>query len=155
LNRLPQLVQLEGVIVSPVQPSMLMYVNLFSTDKNADQKFLYNFGNINVVPELQRIKGIASAQILGSRSYAMRIWLNPDRMRAYNISTEEVMKAISEQSVIGRPGRIGQATGIKSQSLEYVLVYQGRYNTPDQYENIIIRANPDGETLHLKDIGRV
>ncbi len=64
----------------------------------------------------------------------MRVWLNPDRMRAYNVSTEEVMKAIAEQSVIGRPGRTGQATGKTSQSLEYVLTYEGRYNKPEQYE---------------------
>ncbi|MBY0369207.1 efflux RND transporter permease subunit, partial [bacterium] len=135
--------------------SMLMYVNLYSTDPNADQKFLFNYGSINVIPELQRIRGIASAQILGTRQYAMRIWLNPDRMRAYRISTEDVMKAISEQSVIGRPGRIGQSSGKQSQSLEYVLVYQGRYNTPEQYENIVIRANPNGEALYLKNVAQV
>lgn len=105
MSRLPQLVQLEGVVVNYVQPSMLMYVNLFSTDKGADQKFLYNFANVNLLPELSRIKGIARTNILGSRQYAMRLWLNPDRMRAYNVSTEEVMKAIDEQSVIG-PGAL-------------------------------------------------
>ena len=155
LNRLPKLVQLEGVIVAPVQPSMLLYVNLYSTDKNADQKFLYNYGAINVAPELQRIRGIASAQILGTRQYAMRIWLDPDRMRAYKVSTDDVMKAVDEQSVIGRPGRIGQSSGKKSESLEYVLIYQGRFNTPEQYENVIIRANSAGETLLLKNIAKV
>ncbi len=155
LNRLPPLVQLEGVVVQKVQPSMLMYVNLFSTDKSADEKFLYNFANINLLPELMRIKGIGRASILGSRQYAMRIWLNPDRMRAYRVSTEEVIEAISEQSVIGRPGRIGRSSGKKSQSLEYVLTYKGRFNKPEQYENIIMRANPEGENLYLKDIAKV
>ncbi len=155
INNLPFLVQREGVIVQRVQPSMLMYINLFSTDENTDQKFLYNFANLNLIPEVQRIQGIAQAQILGSRSYAMRLWLNPDRMRAYNVSTEEVMKAVGEQSVIGRPGRLGQATGKKSQSTEYTLTYVGRYNTPEQYENIIVRANPDGEKIKLKDIAEV
>ena len=155
MNVLPALVQREGVVVQRVQPSMLMYVNLYSTDKNADQKFLYNFAQLNIIPELQRIKGIAQAQILGSRQYAMRIWLKPDRMRAYNVSTKEVMEAMAEQSVIGRPGRTGGASGKKSQSLEYTLVYQGRYNKPEQYENIIVRANPDGEKIHLKDVASV
>ena len=155
MSRLPQLVQLEGVIVNYVQPSMLMYVNLYSTDIGADQKFLYNFANVNLLPELARIRGIGRANILGSRQYAMRVWLNPDRMRAYNVSTEEVMKAIDEQSVIGRPGRLGQATGKTSQALEYVLTYEGRYNKPEQYENIIIRAKPDGELLRMKDIATV
>jgi HAE1 family hydrophobic/amphiphilic exporter-1 len=155
LNRLPQLVQLEGVVVSRVQPSMLMYVNLFSKDKDADEKFLYNYANVNIIPEIQRINGISSAKILGSRQYAMRIWLKPDRMRAYKVSVEEVMESIDEQSIIGRPGRLGQSSGIEAQSLEYVLSYQGRYNKPEQYEDIIIRANPDGQLLQLKDIADV
>lgn len=155
MSRLPKLVQLEGIIVERVQPSMLMYVNLFSKDKNADEKFLFNYANVTVIPEIQRIFGIAQAKILGSRQYAMRVWLNPDRMRAYSVSTEEVMDAIANQSIIGRPGRIGQSTGMAAQSKEYVLTYQGRYNKPEEYENIIIRANSKGEILHLKDIAKV
>ncbi len=155
LNRLPPLVQLEGVILNRVQPSMLMYVNLYSSEKSTDQKFLYNFANANLLPELSRINGIAQTRILGSRQFAMRVWLNPDRMRAYNVSVDDVMKAIDEQSVIGRPGRLGQATGKAAQSLEYVLSYKGRYNKPEEYENVIIRANDDGEMLRLKDIATV
>lgn len=155
INTLPELVQLEGVIVQVVQPSMLMYINVYSEDKHADEKFLYNYANVNIIPEIQRIKGISTAQILGNRNYAMRIWLNPDRMRAYNVSTDEVMKAMAEQSLIGRPGRLGQATGIKAQSLEYVLVYKGRFNKPEEYENIIVRANSEGEIIKIKDIGNV
>ncbi len=155
MNRLPPLVQREGVVVSFLQPSMLMYVNLFSKDTTADEKFLYNFANTNLLPEVKRVRGIGNAKILGSRQYAMRIWLKPDRMRAYNISTEEVMKAIDEQSVIGRPGRLGQSSGIQAQSLEYVLVYKGRYNTPEEYGNIILKANPKGEILKLKDVANI
>lgn len=155
MTRLPPLVQREGVVVSRVQPSMLMYVNLYSKDKEADEKFLYNFANVNLIPELQRVHGIGQAKILGSRQFAMRIWLKPDRMRAYNVSAEEVLESIDEQSIIARPGRTGQATGKKSQSLEHVLVYQDRYNTPEQYENVIIRATPGGEVLRLKDIAEV
>jgi HAE1 family hydrophobic/amphiphilic exporter-1 len=155
MNNLPPLVQREGVIITPIQPSMLMYVNLFSTDKNADEKFLYNYANVHILPELQRIHGMGRAQILGSRQYAMRVWLKPDRMRAYNISTEEVLEAIDEQSVIGRPGRLGQASGKSPQSLEYVLTYKGRFNKPEEYEDIIIKANPEGEILKLKDIAEV
>ena len=154
-NRLPELVQREGLVVSYTSPNMLMYVNLFSKDTHADQKFLYNFANVNIIPEISRLNGVGSAKILGSRLYAMRIWLNPDRMRAYNVSTDEVMKAMSEQSIIGSPGRIGQSTGQRSQATEYVLTYKGRYNKPEEYENIIIRANDDGQILRLKDVARV
>ncbi len=155
MSRLPQLVQLEGVVVERVQPSMLMYINLYSTDEHADEKFLYNYANVNVIPEIQRVNGIASAKILGSRQYAMRIWLNPDRMRAYNVSVEEVMEAIDEQSILGRPGRLGQASGIAAQSKEYVLTYKGRYSEPQEYENIIVRADSDGQILKLKDLATV
>jgi hydrophobic/amphiphilic exporter-1 (mainly G- bacteria), HAE1 family len=152
---LPELVQREGVIITPIQPSMLMYVNLYSKDKKIDEKFLFNYATVKMIPEIQRTRGVARAQILGSRRYAMRIWLNPDRMRAYNISVEEVMQALGEQSIIGRPGRIGQSSGIAAQSLEYVLTYKGRYNEPKEYEDIIIRANAEGESIHLKDIATV
>jgi hydrophobic/amphiphilic exporter-1 (mainly G- bacteria), HAE1 family len=155
MSRLPELVQLEGVVVERVQPSMLMYINLFSKDKDADEKFLFNYANVNVIPEIQRVNGIASAKILGSRQYAMRIWLNPDRMRAYKVSIDEVMKAIGEQSIIGRPGRLGQSSGIAAQSKEYVLIYKGRYNKPEEYGDIIIRASSDGEILKLKDLAKI
>jgi len=154
-NRLPPLVQREGVVVNVVQPNMLMYVNVYSKDPKADEKFLYNYANVNILQELRRVSGISKALILGSRQYAMRIWLKPDRMRAYNISTEDVMDALSNQSVIGSAGRIGRADGQRSEALEYVLTYQGRYNQPEQYENVILRANPNGEFLRLKDVAKV
>jgi HAE1 family hydrophobic/amphiphilic exporter-1 len=152
---LPELVQREGVIITPIQPSMLMYVNLYSTSESMDEKFLYNYANVNMIPEINRIKGVARSQILGSRTYAMRVWLNPDRMRAYNISVEEVMDALGDQSIVGRPGRIGQSSGIEAQSLEYVLTYKGRFSTPEEYNDVIIRANSKGELIHLKDIAKV
>lgn len=152
---LPELVQREGVIITPIQPSMLMYVNLSSVDKNNDEKFLYNYAYTKIIPEIQRIKGIASAKILGSRKYAMRVWLKPDRMRAYNISAKEVLEAMEDQSILARPGRLGRSSGQNAQSLEYVLTYQNRYNKPEQYEEIIIKANKEGEIVKLSDIADV
>ena len=152
---LPELVQREGVIITPVQPSMLMYVNLYSNNKDDHELFLYNYAYTKMIPEIQRINGIASAQILGSRKFAMRVWLKPDRMRAYNVSAEEVLKAMEEQSILARPGRIGQSSGKTSQSLEYVLMYQDRFDEPEQYEEIIIKANEEGEILKLGDLADV
>lgn len=154
-NRLPILVQREGVIITPIMPSMLMYVNLYSKDANANMKFLFNYAGVNMIPELQRLKGIGQARILGSRQYAMRIWLNPDRMRAYKVSPDEVMQAIDDQSIIGKPGRIGRGDGKRAEALEYVLAYSDRFSKPEEYEQIIIKANPDGELLKLKDIASV
>ncbi|MVN75656.1 efflux RND transporter permease subunit [Hymenobacter sp. HMF4947] len=155
VNRLPVLVQREGLIVNRVVPNMLMYVNLFSKDKHTDMKYLFNFAGVNLLPELQRIGGIGRASILGSRQYAMRIWLKPDRMRAYNISVDDVMKSLDEQSVIGSPGRIGRSDGQRAEALEYVLTYQGRFNDVEQYKNVILKANPSGEMLRLKDVANV
>ena len=155
MNRLPPLVQREGILVSQVVPSMLMYVNIYSTDPSADQTFLFNFASVNVMPVLKRIQGMGIPRNLGNRAFAMRVWLKPDRMRAYRLSSEDVMKALAEQSVIGSPGRLGQATGKTSQSREYVLTYIGRYNKPEQYGEIVLRANPEGEILRLKDVADV
>ncbi|HJV18916.1 MAG TPA: efflux RND transporter permease subunit [Sediminibacterium sp.] len=155
MTNLPPLVQREGVIISPLQPSMLMYLNLYSKDKSVDEKFLFNYANTFILPELQRIKGMGFAQAIGSRAFAIRVWLNPERMRAYNISAKEVLAAIDEQSVLARPGRVGLSSGKTAQSQEYVFTYKGWYNTPEQYDNIVVRANSDGEILKLKDIAKV
>lgn len=154
-NRLPPIVEREGIIVLQNMTSMLMYVNVFSTDKNVDQNFLYNYVTVNILPEIKRIQGVGTANILGNRAYAMRIELDLERMRAYNLSSEDIMKAVEEQSMIGSPGRLGQATGRTSQTVEYVLTWIGRYDKPAQYENIILKANPDGEILRLKDVAHI
>jgi HAE1 family hydrophobic/amphiphilic exporter-1 len=154
-NRLPVLVQREGVIITPVIPSMLMYINLYSKDTSANMKFIFNYAGVNMIPEIQRINGIGQARILGSRQYAMRVWLNPDRMRAYNVSPDEVMEALSNQSIIGKAGRIGRGDSKRAEALEYVLAYSDRFSDAKQYENVIIRANAKGELLRLKDVATV
>ncbi|MBI1268700.1 MAG: efflux RND transporter permease subunit [Cryomorphaceae bacterium] len=155
MNTLPDLVQREGVIIRPLQPSMLMYVDLYSDSDSINQKYLFNYAYTKLIPEIQRITGVANATLLGSRTYAMRLWLKPDRMRAYNISTEEVVEAVKDQSLIARPGRLGLSSGKQAQSTEYVLNYIGRYTEPEQYENIIIRSSGFGEMVKLKDIATV
>ena len=154
-NQLPPIVEREGIIVMQNMTSMLMYVNIYSKDPNIDQNFLYNFVSANMLPEIQRTRGVGRAQILGNRAYAMRVELDLDRMRAYSVSAADVMQAIKNQSLIGSPGRLGQATGTTSQTIEYVLTWVGRYNKPEQYESIILRANPNGEILRLKDVASV
>jgi HAE1 family hydrophobic/amphiphilic exporter-1 len=154
-NKLPPLVIREGVKITREESNMLMYINMFSTDPNADQKFLFNFADINILPELKRVDGVGFADILGNREYAMRIWLKPDRMLAYKISADEVMEALSAQSLEASPGKTGESSGKRSQSFEYVLKYSGRFTTKEQYENVIVKSNPNGELLRLKDIADV
>ncbi|HRG91822.1 MAG TPA: efflux RND transporter permease subunit [Chitinophagaceae bacterium] len=155
MSNLPPLVQREGVVISPLQPSMLMYLNLYSSDNSVDEKFLFNYAHTFIMPELQRIPGMGFAEAIGSRAFAIRVWLNPDRMRAYKIAAEDVLKSIDEQSVLARPGRVGLSSGKTAQSQEYVFTYKGWYNKPEQYEDIVIRATADGQILKLKDIARV
>ncbi|HRF00250.1 MAG TPA: efflux RND transporter permease subunit [Pirellulaceae bacterium] len=155
MNQLPEIVQREGVIVMQNMTSMLMYLNVYSTDPNVDQNFLYNYATVDVLNEIRRIPGVGRATILGNRAYAMRVELDLERMRAYDISSDDVMKALADQSMIGSPGRLGQATGQTSQTREYVLTWIGRYDRPEQYGEIILRAEPDGEILRLKDVAQV
>lgn len=155
MSNLPPLVQREGVIITPIQPSMLMYVNLYSSNKNTDEKFLFNYANTHLLPELQRVKGMGRAIALGSRSFAIRVWLNPERMLAYKISAEEVLQSIDEQSVLGRPGRVGLSSGHEAQSLEYVFSYKGWFNKPEEYKEIIIKSNAEGQLIKLKDIAEI
>lgn len=154
--RLPPLVQLEGIVVQKLLPNMLMYVNVYGKDTSrVNMKYIFNYTYINMLSELQRVEGVGFARILGSRQYSMRVWLNPDRMRAYNISSEEVMKALGEQSIIGSPGRIGRADSKRSEAIEYVLTYPGRYDQESQYGDVIVKANSNGEILKLKDIATI
>ncbi len=155
VNKLPPLVVREGVKISREESNMLMYVNLYSTDSLTDQKFLFNFADINVLSELKRVDGVGYADILGNREYAMRIWLKPDRMLAYKISADEVMKSLEEQSLEASPGKTGESSGKRSQSFEYVLKYSGRFTTKEQYENVVLRASANGEILRLKDVAEV
>ncbi len=155
VNKLPPIVVREGVKISREESNMLMYINLYSTDSLADQKFLFNFADINVLSELRRVDGVGYADILGNREYAMRIWLRPDRMLAYNISVDEVMEALSAQSLEASPGKTGESSGKRSQTFEYVLKYPGRFTTEAQYGDIILRATPNGEMLRLKDVAKI
>ncbi|HMX83847.1 MAG TPA: efflux RND transporter permease subunit, partial [Saprospiraceae bacterium] len=155
INKLPPVVVREGIKITREESNMLLYINLFSNDTSLDDQFLFNFADINLLPELKRVNGVGFVDILGNREYAMRIWLKPDRMLAYNTSAEEVLKAINEQSLEASPGRIGESSGKKSEAFEYVLKYPGRYTTKEEYDNIIIRADNNGQLLRVKDVADV
>ncbi len=155
INKLPPLVVREGVKITREESNMLMYINLYSKDTSLDVNFLYNYADINVLSEIKRIDGVGFADILGNREYAMRIWLKPDRMLAYSISADEVLKALDEQNLEAAPGKTGESSGKKAQSFEYVLKYPGRFSTKEGYENIILRSSPDGQSIRIKDIANV
>lgn len=155
INKLPPLVVREGLKITREEPNMLLYINLFSKDKGTDQKFLYNYADINILSDLKRVNGVGFADIIGNRDYAMRIWLKPDRMLAYKISADEIMESLSNQSLEASPGKTGESSGKRSQAFEYVLKYKGRYTTKEGYGNIVVRSNPQGELLRLKDVADI
>ena len=155
VNKLPPIVVREGVKITREESNMLLYINLYSKDPSLDVNFLYNFADINMLSELKRVDGVGFADVLGDREYSMRVWLKPDRMFAYKTSADEVMKALEEQSFEASPGRLGESSGKKAQAFEYVLKYSGRYTKKEQYENIVLRSNPNGELLRLKDVADI
>jgi hydrophobic/amphiphilic exporter-1 (mainly G- bacteria), HAE1 family len=155
LDELPEEVIKAGVVIEKVQNSMLLYINILSNDSLLDEKFLYNFTDINVLKEIRRIEGVGFAEILGSREYAMRVWLRPDKMVMYNISSVEVIEKLRAQNVEAAPGKIGESSGKNAQSLQYVLRYTGKFTQEKQYEDLIIKSTDDGHLIRLKDIADI
>lgn len=155
LDELPEEVIKAGVIVEKVQNSMLLYVNMLSNDSTMDEQFLYNYTDINLMAELKRIDGVGFADIMGSREYSMRIWLNPQKMTGYNISTDDVINSLKQQNIEAAPGKIGESSGRRPQSLQYVLKYTGKFNTKEQYEDVVIKSDNNGEIIRMKDIAEV
>ena len=155
LDELPEEVIKAGVSTEKEVNSMLMYLNLISSDTTLDEKFIYNFADINVLAELKRIDGVGFADIMGQREYAMRVWLKPAKLDAYEISAEDVITALRAQNVEAAPGKIGESSGRKAQSLQYVLRYTGKLTQKEQYENIVIKVTESGEMLRLKDVAEI
>lgn len=155
IDELPEEVIKAGVTTEKEVNSMLLYLNVMSEDSTMNEKFIYNFADINVLQELKRIEGVGFAEIMGAKEYAMRVWLKPDRMLAYTISTDDVIAAIRTQNVEAAPGKTGESSDRNPQMLQYVLRYTGKFFEPSQYENIIVRANSDGSVLKLKDLADI
>ncbi len=155
LDELPEEVIKAGVTTEKEVNSMLMYLNIVSSDTAMDEQFIFNFTDINILQELKRIDGVGRAEIMGQKEYAMRVWLKPDRMLAYSISADEVVEALRAQNVEAAPGKTGESSGRNPQSVQYVLRYTGKFHDPAQYENIPVRSEKDGAILRLKDIADV
>lgn len=155
LDELPEEVIKAGVSTEKEVNSMLMYLNLVSSDSTLDEKFIYNFADINVLAELKRIDGVGFADIMGQREYAMRVWLKPQRMDAYEISAEEIIQSLRAQNVEAAPGKVGESSGKHPQALQYVLRYTGKLTQKEQYENIVIKVSETGEMLRLKDVADI
>ncbi len=155
MGELPPEVTKNGVKIAKEENAMLMYLNIVSNDTTVQEKFLYNFADINILAELKRIKGVGYAEMFGAKKYAMRIWLKPDKMLAYSIASDDVISALEQQNVEAAPGKVGESSDKRAQALQYVVKYGGKYNTPEAYGNIILRSDEDGKLLRIKDIADV
>ncbi|HEX3008456.1 MAG TPA: efflux RND transporter permease subunit [Bacteroidales bacterium] len=155
MSRLPADVVKNGVKIGKEEDQMLMYLNIFSNDTSINTQFIYNFADINILSELKRIKGVGYADILGDREYAMRIWLNPEKMLTYKISPQEVLDALGESNVEAAPGKVGEGSDKLDGSLEYIIKYTGKFNTKEEYENIPLKSNAEGQILKIKDVATI
>lgn len=155
IDELPEEVIKSGVTTEKEVNSMLLYLNIMSEDTSLDEQFIYNFADITVLQELKRIDGVGRAEIMGAKEYAMRIWLKPDRMLAYNVSADEVIEAIRRQNIEAAPGKTGESSDKNPLMLQYVLRYTGKFFEPEQYRQIVLRAGNDGAVLHLRDVADV
>jgi HAE1 family hydrophobic/amphiphilic exporter-1 len=155
LDELPHEVTKSGVIVEKVQNSMLLYLNILSNDSIIDEKFLWNYTDINIIPELKRIDGVGFADIMGKKEYAMRIWLDPMKMTAYNISPSEISNSLKNQNIEAAPGKVGESSGQKEQTFQYVVKYAGKFKNIENYENIILKSDNEGKILKLKDVATI
>jgi HAE1 family hydrophobic/amphiphilic exporter-1/multidrug efflux pump len=153
--RLPEEVRRQGVTVEKGSSSFLQVIAFYSPDDTQTELQISNYVTLNVLDTLKRVRGTTNVQIFGAKDYAMRIWLNPDRLTQLKLTTQDVAAAITEQNAQFAVGKIGQSPTDTGQQLVYSVTTQGRLNEPAQFENIIIRANPDGSSVRLKDVARV
>ncbi len=149
---LPQEVVRMGLTTSKQQNSMVLIFNIYTEDnKQYDETFLQNYANINLIPQVKRVKGVGQAMVFGLKDYSMRIWLNPQKMSSYGLEPADVSRAIADHSLESAPGKLGEESDA---ALEYVIRYKGKKNKPEQYENIIVK-NTGNQVIRLKDVARV
>ncbi|MBI4205767.1 MAG: multidrug efflux RND transporter permease subunit [Betaproteobacteria bacterium] len=153
--RLPQEVRRQGVTVEKGSSSFLQVIAFYSPDGSRDDLFISNYVTLNVLDRLKRIRGTTNVQIFGAKDYAMRIWVRPDRLAQLKLTTADVARAINEQNAQFAAGRIGQSPTGGAQELVYTITTKGRFSEPEEFENIVVRANGDGSVLRLKDVARV
>ena len=154
-TQLPDTVRQMGVSVVKRSPSMLQVFGLYSPDGRYDEVFLHNYMQVNVVDELKRVEGVGDCSIFGSMDYAMRVWLLPDKLAKYGVTVSEVAAAVAEQNSQFAPGRLGDSPAPDSTRLTWQIDTQGRFSSPEEFGEIIIRNGQDSAMLRLKDVARI
>lgn len=155
MSSLPQEVQRQGVTVEKESSTILAGYSLFSDSPAHDTTFIANYAAINILKELKRVPGVGDAALFSRQEYSMRIWLSPDKLTKYNLTPAEVIALVQEQNSQFAAGFFGQEPVRKDLDFTYTVTTQGRFTTPQEFENILIRTNSDGSSLRLKDLARV
>ncbi|WP_297333381.1 efflux RND transporter permease subunit [Flavobacterium sp.] len=151
-SKLPQAVVQTGVTTVKSQTSALMFLSVYSTNPEYDGTFVQNYAKINLVPKLQRVKGVGQVNVFGGKDYSMRIWIDPEKMAAYGLTPADIQRALQEQNVEAAPGKFGEnADGV----YEYVIKYKGRLSSVPEYEDIVVKATGGGNFLRLKDVAKI
>lgn len=153
-GQIPSEVNEAGISVTPRQSGNIMTINLFSDhpQKVYDETFLQAYSQININRELLRVPGVAAVSRVGARDYSMRTWINPDKLAAYNLTPQDLIKAIKDQNFEIAPGKFGEAS---EEVFETPLRHNGRFSLPEEYENVVVKTNDDGSVLFLKDVARI
>lgn len=148
---LPSEVTQVGVVTQKRQSSMLLIFSIADTEDKYDASFVENYAKINIIPQVQRVKGVGDAMVMGA-DYSMRIWLNPEKMAEYHLMPSDISNVLAEQNIEAAPGNIGER---ENQTFQYTLRYKGRLSDVNEFENMVIRSNTDGTLIRLKDVARV
>ncbi len=152
---LPDLVKRRGVMVKKKSPSQLLIINLYSPDGTRDNLYLSNYATIQLRDELARLRGVGDITYLGQRDYSMRIWLDPEKMAVLNLTADDVLKAVTEQNVQVAAGQIGQPPTDPGQVFQYTMTTLGRLADPEQFANMILKADPLGRIVKMSDVARI
>jgi len=152
---LPQEVQRQGLVIRKKSPALLQVISIYSPKNTHDALFLNNYATINVIDPLARIRGVGQASLFGPLDYSLRLWLDPDRLTAFNLTPADVVAAVQSQNVQAALGRIGAAPVPQRQQLQLTITTEGRLTRTDEFDHIVVRANPDGSVVRVKDVARV
>ena len=149
---LPAEVTKAGVTVQKRQTSTVLLMAIIGDAERYDEKFLQNYADINIIPAVKRVSGVGDCEVMGAKTYSMRIWLDPIKMKNYNLMPSDITNVLSEQNIEAAPGKFGEQS---DNQYEYTIRYKGRLQTPTEFENMVISSDTNGNTIRVKDVARV
>src|ERR1700736_6106385 len=155
IPQLPQEVSRNGLSIRKKSAALLQVINIYSPKSTYDALYLSNYATINIIDPLARINGVGQASLFGPLDYSLRIWLDPDRLTELNLTPNDVIAAVQDQNIQAALGRVGAAPITKEQQVQINIKTTGRLTRPEEFAAIVLRANPDGSVIRVRDVARV